>query len=99
LEILARKYQKFPLSTQFYSNRHLSLGVLYCYAGKLDQAKQAFRTAIKLCPLAARVYLYLFLALLGERTFKKINDKKETLSIVFRRLLLQMVRKGKGTVI
>jgi glycosyltransferase involved in cell wall biosynthesis len=85
LEMLAKKYSKPPLSKKFYSSRHLSLGVLYCYAGNDQKAKKALWKAIKIHPLALRPYLYLGLAFFGQKNFKVVNDVKETLSVKFRR--------------
>jgi len=68
-----------------FSDRYLSLAVLYCYAGNIGKAREAFAKAIKIYPFGIRIYFYLCLAFLSGRNFKKVNSAKETLTTVFRR--------------
>jgi len=86
LEAQLRKHgEAFALYRKHFSDRYLSLAVLYCYAGNLGKAREAFAKAIKIYPLGIRNYLYLCLVLLSGRNFKKVNGAKETLTTMFRR--------------
>jgi glycosyltransferase involved in cell wall biosynthesis len=86
LEALLIKHgQSFSLHKKYFSDRYLSLAVLYCYAGDFGKSREAFLKAIKIYPLAIRSYFYLCLTFLGEENFKKVDGAKKTLTAMFRR--------------
>ena len=79
LEAQLRKHDSvLAQNRKTYSERYLSLGVLYCYQGQLVKGRQAFFKAIRLFPFDLRNYFNLCLSLLGGNNFKKIKEFKET---------------------
>jgi len=86
LEVQIRKHgESFLAHRKNFSNLYLSLGVLYCYTGNIAKARESCSKAIKIYPLAIKVYFYGCLMFLGEKSFKKVIRAKETLMILFRR--------------
>jgi glycosyltransferase involved in cell wall biosynthesis len=86
LEAQIRKHgDSFLKHKKHFSNRYISLGVLYFYAGNIGKSRESYSKAIKIYPLAIKVYFYCCLSFLGERNFKKVIGVKETLKIIFRR--------------
>lgn len=74
IETLNRKYENlFAINRKNYSNRCYTLGVLYCYSGRIKEGREAFLTAIKLYPFDIRHYYNLCLSLLGTDWFKKLK--------------------------
>jgi glycosyltransferase involved in cell wall biosynthesis len=72
-----RKHRAFfALDAANYSRRFANLGVLYCYAGEIEKGRQAFRSAIRATPLAAKLYAYLALSMLGPRGFRSIHGPR-----------------------
>lgn len=81
LEAQNRKYGAwFGSNRKAYSERHLALGILYCYIGNVKKGREAFAKAIKLYPLDLRHHYYWGVSLLGAGNFKKIKHATENLS-------------------
>ena len=79
LEAQLRKHDSvLARNRKSYSERYLSLGVLYCYQGQLVKGRQAFFKAIRLFPFELKNYFNLCLSFLGGSNFKKIKEFKET---------------------
>jgi glycosyltransferase involved in cell wall biosynthesis len=86
IEELIRKHEEsFMTYRKHFSKRYISLGVLYCCTGNIGKSREACSKAIKIYPLAIKVYFYCCLTFLGERNFKKVIRAKETLTTMFRR--------------
>ena len=86
IEEQIRKHgEHFLMHRKHFSKLYISLGVLYCYADNIGKSREAYSKAIKIYPLAIKVYFYFCLTFLGERNFKKVVRAKETLTIMFRR--------------
>ena len=78
LEAQLRKHDSaLARSRKTYSERYLSLGVLYCYQGRVAKGRQAFFKAIRLFPFEPRNYFNLGLSLLGGSNFRKIKEFKQ----------------------
>jgi glycosyltransferase involved in cell wall biosynthesis len=74
----------FASNSKAYSERFLSLGVLYCYTGNTTKGREAFLKAIKLYPIGIRHYYNLGLSLLGPKIFKKLKELTCWLSLRLR---------------
>ena len=95
LEILISRYGRFfALNGKGLCRLYLSLGVFYLYDGKVERARDFLSRSIKICPSEIRGYFYLFLAFLGERSFRKINGAKEQLTTIVRRFYPQRIVLG-----
>jgi len=78
LDIIVNKHCTKDLAVRkHFSLQFLSVGVMFCDAGNLEQGRKAYWTAIRLNPLEIRKYFNLFLSLWGEEIFKK-NQRIET---------------------
>ena len=67
----------FATSVTDDSRNHLSLGILYGYAGDLRKARAAFRRAAWINPWAMQNYFNLCLSLLGPATFRKLRARPD----------------------
>ena len=83
LEAQLSRYGSFWVSnSKGYSQRYLSLGVLYCYTGDVKRGRAAFAKAIKLYPFEVRYYYYLVLSFFGADVYRKFSDTKE--AVIFK---------------
>lgn len=77
-EVMLKKYgHLFSLNSKLYSDRYLSLGVLYCHNNNVKKGREAFLKAIKIYPLEIRHYFNFCLSLLGAANFRKLKELKE----------------------
>jgi len=75
-EQLQKHHDFFALDPGNYSRRFANLGVLYCYVGEIARGRQAFRSGIRATPLAAKLYAYLALSMLGPRVFRSVQGPR-----------------------
>ena len=82
LDIIVNKHCTKDLAVRkHFSSQFLTVGVMFCYAGNLEQGSKAYWKAIKLYPFEIRNYFNLFLFLMGAETFSKIKMLKQKYSL------------------
>lgn len=82
LDIVVNKHCTKDLAVRKnFSAQFLLLGVMFCYAGNLEQGRKAYWTAIRLYPFEIRNYFNLFLSLLGTGYFKRIKALRQKSSL------------------
>jgi glycosyltransferase involved in cell wall biosynthesis len=76
-EQLKKHGEFFALDPENHSRRFANLGVLYCYLGEVDRARESFWKAIETTPLALKLYAYLALSMFGSRIFRRVQGPRD----------------------